>query len=342
MSVVGAVFVFFVHRIDIRNWTDSVRWQQIFPGQHWNLPEAGLWEKKRNSLCMWLIFYCLVGFFSSALSLFPRMCDVFQGLGGVGRKGTKDKNKVNWHKARIFNSRFTCNHLHTLVRTRDTTTPENLNKLLWCPICMLNTESCYNDCCFGEWMCVYIYLYIGLDAMRNVFLVTAAIQPGQGEDRAGNRAAVWSDALLRPRLLPILHTGHHSRVGESGGGRGGLIYLCIHIWQCPLLAPSVRGPQMVWECVCVCVCVWTEWTWHMHYAGISTHQFTPHYATQATHAHAHPQTIWGQQTNRAKSGYGHIILGCVLFISIYTCVCPPVFTCKRKLCVWYGDQIYLG
>ena len=169
--------------------------------------------------------------FFSALSLFPRMCDVFQGLGWGGRKGTKDKNKVNWHKARIFNSRFTCNHLHTLVRTRDTTTPENLNKLLWCPICMLNTESCYNDCCFGEWM--YIYIYIDLDAMRNVFLVTAAIQPGQGEDRAGNRAAVWSDALLRPRLLPILHTGHHSRVG--GGGRGGLIYLCMHIWQCPLL-----------------------------------------------------------------------------------------------------------
>ena len=25
--------------------------------------------------------------------------------------------------------------------------------------------------------------------------------------------------------------------------------------QCPLLAPWVRGPQMVWECVCVCVCV---------------------------------------------------------------------------------------
>ena len=28
------------------------------------------------------------------------------------------------------------------------------------------------------------------------------------------------------------------------------------IWQCPLLAPLVRGhPQMVWKCVCVCACV---------------------------------------------------------------------------------------
>ena len=77
-------------------------------------------------------------------------------------------------------------------------------------------------------------------------------------------------------------------------------------WQCPLLAHSVRGPQMVWEggggggclchsvcvwlcvsqCVCDCVCVvvlcvWTEWTWSMHWVGISTHtyQFTPCYAS---------------------------------------------------------------
>ena len=56
---------------------------------------------------------------------------------------------------------------------------------------MLNTESCYNDCCFGEWMYIIcIYRERDLDALRNVFLVAAAIQPGQGEDRAGNRAAV--------------------------------------------------------------------------------------------------------------------------------------------------------
>ena len=32
--------------------------------------------------------------------------------------------------------------------------------------------------------------------------------------------------------------------------------------QCPLWAPSVCSPQMVWECACVraCMCVWTEWT----------------------------------------------------------------------------------
>ena len=27
-----------------------------------------------------------------------------------------------------------------------------------------------------------------------------------------------------------------------------------NFWQCPLLGPSVRCPQMVWECVCVCAC----------------------------------------------------------------------------------------
>ena len=74
--------------------------------------------------------------------------------------------------------------------------------------------------------------------------------------------------------------------------------------QCPLLAPSVHGPQMVWECVCVCVCVyvWTEWTWSTQYIGISTYQFIPYYAS-AIHAHTHPQTIWGQRTDGAKSGY---------------------------------------
>ena len=113
------------------------------------------------------------------------------------------------------------------------------------------------------YVCIYIYIY--MDAMRNVFLVAAAIQPGQGEDGASNRAAVRSDALLWPRLLPILHTGHHSRVGESGGVGD----LFVHAY----------------------------------------------------------------------------ILGCVLlFISIYihVCVCPPVFMCERKLCVWYCHQIYLG
>ena len=57
------------------------------------------------------------------------------------------------------------------------------------------------------------------------------------------------------------------------------------LWQCPLLAPSVCGPQMVCVCVCmclcvcVCMCVWTEWTWSMYYAGIFTYQFIPYYAS---------------------------------------------------------------
>ena len=107
-----------------------------------------------------------------------------------------------------------------------------------------------------------------------------------------------------------------------------LVYFAVR--QCPLLALLVRGPQMVWECVCVCVClcgmnlkyaVWLRW--HIH---ISVHcVLCQCYAQAHAHAHpcpevtlcgwqdikiqllpllhAHPQTIWGQWTEGAKSGY---------------------------------------
>ena len=55
-------------------------------------------------------------------------------------------------------------------------------------------------------------------------------------------------------------------------------------WQYPLLAPSVRGPQMVWGCVCLCVYTgivrnnWHMWKWHH-----STYcKFIP-----STHTHTH-------------------------------------------------------
>ena len=41
-------------------------------------------------------------------------------------------------------------------------------------------------------------------------------------------------------------------------GGGLAVALTETFWQCPLLAPSVHGLQMVWECVCVCVCEWNE------------------------------------------------------------------------------------
>ena len=87
---------------------------------------------------------------------------------------------------------------------------------------------------------------------------------------------------------------------------------CVGYWLCMkayarLWAMSTFSPvgSRSSNGVRICVCVWTEWTWSMHYAGISAHQFTPYYATQATHAH--PQTIWGQRTDGAKSGYCRII-----------------------------------
>ena len=76
--------------------------------------------------------------------------------------------------------------------------------------------------------------------------------------------------------------------------------------QCPLLAPSVHGPQMVCVCVCVCVCVdgmnlKYALRWHIH---ISVHSVLCQCYTQA-HAHTHPQTIWGWRTDGAKSGHCH-------------------------------------
>ena len=70
-----------------------------------------------------------------------------------------------------------------------------------------------------------------------------------------------------------------------------------------------------WVCVSMCVCVCTHahkmnlkcaQHWHIH---ISVHFDLCQWYTQA-HACTHPQTIWGQWTDRAKSGYCHIFMQC--------------------------------
>ena len=100
---------------------------------------------------------------------------------------------------------------------------------------------------------------------------------------------------------------------------------CVHFWQCPLLAHLVCGAQMVRECVCVCVRAWVclcvcaytcvhmrginlkcAQRWHIH---ILIYFILCQCYTQA-HACTHPQTIWGQRTDRAKSGYCHIFMQC--------------------------------
>ena len=73
-------------------------------------------------------------------------------------------------------------------------------------------------------------------------------------------------------------------------------YVCVCVFVCA----RKRERERERERVCVCVC--TEWTWNMHYLGISTYQFIPYYAS-ATSTCTHPQTIWGWQTNGAKSEY---------------------------------------
>ena len=67
-------------------------------------------------------------------------------------------------------------------------------------------------------------------------------------------------------------------------------------------------------CVCVCACVWERerkrececvWVWMECTTLAYPHQFILYYV-HAIHKHTHPQTIWGYQTDMAKSGYCHI------------------------------------
>ena len=83
-------------------------------------------------------------------------------------------------------------------------------------------------------------------------------------------------------------------------------------WQYSLLAPSVCCSQMVWGCACACVQHWhsTEWTeiWicqHSAYFNFipSTHTHTCTHTHTHTHTHIYSHTIWGPQTDGAKSGH---------------------------------------
>ena len=102
--------------------------------------------------------------------------------------------------------------------------------------------------------------------------------------------------------------GSVGSMASTAPSRGEKMWVCLFVCsvntqaegallfrQYPLLAPSVRCPQMVWECVCV----WMEWTWSMHYVGRSTYQFIPYYAsatstrTHASSNHLRIANRWG-------------------------------------------------
>ena len=79
--------------------------------------------------------------------------------------------------------------------------------------------------------------------------------------------------------------------------------------QYPLLAPSVHYPYMVWGCVHVCA---------VHSTGIVQNELKCGYANVVhtsssfrphTRTHTHSHTIWGQQTNGAKSGHCRLLPG---------------------------------
>ena len=76
-----------------------------------------------------------------------------------------------------------------------------------------------------------------------------------------------------------------------------------------LQAVSTFSPISLWSrngmcvCVCVCVCVMNlkyALNWHINIIFISSFRTVP---VPQAHAHMHPQTIWGQWTDGAKSGY---------------------------------------
>ena len=79
--------------------------------------------------------------------------------------------------------------------------------------------------------------------------------------------------------------------------------------QYPLLAPSVRHPQMVWRCVFASACVhstgivWNELIYIYIYLWIcqcSAYKSTSSLFCPHTHTHTHSHTIWGPWTDGAK------------------------------------------
>ena len=71
------------------------------------------------------------------------------------------------------------------------------------------------------------------------------------------------------------------------------------------------------------VCVCTEWTWSMHYVGIYIHISVHSVLCQA---HTHPQTIWGQRIDGAKSGLPDSSGKTGTYLSLATfCQCSPLW-----------------
>ena len=88
--------------------------------------------------------------------------------------------------------------------------------------------------------------------------------------------------------------------------------------MCMCVCEGALGCVCVSVCVCVCVCVRVHI--HMRAHGMNF-KCAQHWHSQIsylilcqcyTQAHActYPQTIWGQRTNRAKSGYCYIFMQC--------------------------------
>ena len=111
-----------------------------------------------------------------------------------------------------------------------------------------------------------------------------------------------------------------------------------------------------WDSVCVCVSGMNlkyALRWHIH---ISVHSVLCQCCTQA-HPHIHPQTISGQWTNRAKSGYCHNHLknrhhslitewhefmntcSQILWLKLYR-VFPGEGACSRPDSVWIILSVY--
>ena len=156
----------------------------------------------------------------------------------------------------------------------------NINKVLWLIIILCSSP-------FLFLLCLPI-LFLLLLFLSNWFWESGCkrIKNNQnGFERGGVNALKTSKQKQKSTVSTFSPVGSRS----SNGMR---MCVCVCVWtayrQCPLLAPSVRGLQMV--CVRVDgMNLKYALRWHFH---ISLPSVLCQCYTQA-HAHTHPQTIWG-------------------------------------------------
>ena len=95
------------------------------------------------------------------------------------------------------------------------------------------------------------------------------------------------------------------------------------------MSSLVHCPQMIWECVSVCGRNELEACATLAYPHVSVH-----------FVHMHPQTIWGQWTDGAKSGYCRIFNMLMRVRGCSNTVCTGCWLWKTKPCPCQGLNLW--